>query len=420
MPIPPSPPLFSKPSRPWGCAILSFISGALAVIVLLVAAYFGIRKFVTSGRMPPRQLKLVSELAAKSADETKQSDQDNIYDIKRLVETMYARQQIDPQCTMDFLLLSGGGDRGAFGTGFLLGWSTVAPGVGAMPKFQGVSGVSTGAFIAPFAFLGTSADLATVDDLFRNPKSDWVTPRGTFFFLPENASLATVPGLERDLRSQMHMEFAKRIEQAGSDNHLLLIQTTNIDTGNGVAFDFVAAARKAVVSNDPNELSQILLASGAVPGAFAPREIQGSLYVDGNVVSSFFDGGDQDARDSFGAVWKREHPTAPIPKTRYWVIINEYVHPTAEIVQPLWPTLMARSLFISVRSSEITSLRYLYAKAKLTKALGNGDVEVRWVAIPPNWKPLNDAFFDQATMRNLSDEGKRVGADVNSWMTTAP
>jgi hypothetical protein len=117
-----------------------------------------------------------------------------------------------------------------------------------MPKFQGVSGVSTGAFIAPFAFLGTNADLATVDDLFRNPKSDWVTPRGTFFFLPENASLATVPGLERNLREQFNLEFAKRIELAGSDNRVLLIQATNIDTGNGIAFDFVAAARKARLS----------------------------------------------------------------------------------------------------------------------------------------------------------------------------
>ena len=388
--------------------------------MLLVAAYFGIRMFDTSGRMPPRQPKSAIELAAKSAEEIKQAAQDNRSDEKRLVDTMYARQQVDPNCTIDFLLISGGGNAGAFGTGFLLGWSTIAPGAGALPKFQGVSGVSAGAFIAPYAFLGTSADLATVDDLSRNPKSDWVVPRGIFFFLPENASLAKVTGLERDLHSQMNLEFAKRIEQAGSDNRLLFIQATNIDTGNGIAFDFVDAARKAVAANDATNLTKILLASAAVPGVFEPREIHGSLYVDGNVVSSFFDGGDEDERDSFGAGWKREHPNAPIPKTRYWVIINEYIKPTAEIVQPLWPTMMARSLYISMRAATTTMLRHLYAKAKLTKALNHGDVEVRWVAIPPNWKPLNDAFFDQATMRNLSDQGKRVGADTNSWMTTAP
>lgn len=420
MPTPPAPPIFSRPSRPWGCSILSFISGALAVVILLVAAYFGIRIFDTSGRMPPRMPKSAIELAAKSAEEIKQAAQDNRSDEKRLVDTMYARQQIDPDCTMDFLLISGGGDKGAFGTGFLLGWSTVAPGTGALPKFQGVSGVSAGAVIAPFAFLGTSADLAAADDISRNPKPDWMVSRGIFFFLPENVSLATVPGLERDLRSKIHLEFAKRIELAGSENRILLIQATNIDTGNGIQFDFVAAARNAVAANDTKNLVQILLASAAIPGVFEPREIQGSLYVDGNVVSSFFDGGDEDERDSFGALWKREHPNAPIPKTRYWVIINGYIQPPAKITQPQWTSMMARSLDISISSAATTMLRHLYAKAKLTKARGNGDVEVRWVDIPRSWKPLNDSFFDKTTMRNLSDEGKRVGADANSWMTTAP
>ncbi len=422
MPILSSPPLFSKPSRPWGCAILSFISGGLAVIALIAAAYFGIRMFDISGRMPTRQPKSVIELAEKFSEERKQHAQDKRSDEKLLVDTMYARQQIDPDCSLDFLLISGGGGKGAFGTGFLLGWSTIAPGAGALPKFQGVSGVSAGAFIAPFAFLGTSADLATVDGLFRDPKPDWLVPRGTFFFLPENVSLATMPGLERNLQKQFNLEFAKRIELAGSDNRVLLIQATNIDTGNGIDFDFVAAARKAVATNDTNNLSQILLASAAIPGAFEPREIQGSLYADGGIISSFFDVGApiRDEHNSFGAVWKREHPNAPIPKTRYWVIINEYIQPTAEIVQPLWPTMMARSLYISMRFAATMMLRHLYAKAKLTKALNHGDVEVRWVAISPNWKPLNDAFFDQATMCNLSDEGKRVGADTNSWMTTAP
>src|SRR5262249_53099192 len=143
----------------------------------------------------------------------------------------------DPNATLDFLLLSGGGDRGAFGTGFLLGWGTVASGPGALPKFDGVSGVSTGALIAPFAFLGTQADYETIDRLFRNPKPDWWEQRGLLFFLPENASLAEVPGLVRDLRSQVNLQFAKRIDQAGTLGRVLLIQATDLDNGTGHAFD---------------------------------------------------------------------------------------------------------------------------------------------------------------------------------------
>ncbi len=324
--------------------------------------------------------------------------------------------------SLDFLLLSGGGDRGAFGTGFLLGWATVAPGANALPQFDGVSGVSTGAFIAPFAFLGTQADYETIDRLFRNPKPDWVERRGWFFFLPGNASFAEVPGLMRDLRSQVDLRFAERIAQAGSTGgrRVLLIQSTDIDGGIPRAFDAVAAAREAVATGDTNLLSNILLSSAAIPGAFPPLEIQGRLYADGGISSNFFYGGPMDEAETFGAIWRREHPDAPIPKTRFWVIINEYIEPRPVTVQPNWPEIVARSFYVGVRSAEAIALRHLYAIAELTKLRGDGDVEVRWIAIPQTWQPLNGERFDQATMRNLSDVGRRHGADPNSWMTKAP
>ena len=205
----------STPSHSWRRSILWFVGGVLSTILLLVIAYFGIRMAYTSGQLPERQAKTEAELAARFAADMKQAADENRTDIEGHVRTLYARQQHDPNATLDFLLLSGGGDRGAFGTGFLLGWSTVASGANALPKFDGVSGVSTGAFIAPFAFLGTHADYETIDRLFRNPKPDWVERRGMFFFLPDNASLAEVPGLVRDLRAQVDPQFAERIVASG-------------------------------------------------------------------------------------------------------------------------------------------------------------------------------------------------------------
>ena len=234
---------------------------------------------------------------------------------------------------------------GAFGTGFLLGWATVPPGPGALPKFDGVSGVSTGALIAPFAFLGTPADYETIDHLFRNPKPDWVERRGLFFFLPENASLADVPGLVRDLRSEVNLKFAKRIVEAGAPAETqLLIQATDIDSGTPHAFEVVAAAREAVATGNTELLSDILLSSAAIPGAFPPLEIQGRLYADGGITSNFFYGGPMHESDTFGAIWRRRHPNAPIPKTRYWVIINQYIEPVPVTVQPRWPAIVERSL----------------------------------------------------------------------------
>jgi Patatin-like phospholipase len=410
-----------RPSHPWRLAILSFLGGALSIILLLAVAYLGIRRFEASGRLPERPTRPDAELAARLAADVKNAAEDNRSDIEHHVRTLYARQQHDPDATLDFLLLSGGGDRGAFGAGFLLGWTTVPPGANALPKFDGVSGVSAGSFIAPFAFLGTQGDYETIDRLFRNPEPDWVARRGLFFFLPENSSFADVPGLARDLRSQVDVHFAGRIARAGADGRrVLLIQATDMDSGTFRVFDAVAAAREAVEHNNAEILSDILLASSAIPGAFPPREIEGRLYADGGIASNFFYGGPMPERDTFGATWRREHPDAPVPKTRYWVIINEYIQPLPVTVQPTWPAIVERSIYVSVRSAEAIALRHLYALAEATRLRGDGTVEVRWIAVPQTWKPLNDTPFDRATMRLLADEGRRLGTDPASWMTTAP
>ena len=55
---------------------------------------------------------------------------------------------------VSMLALSGGGEHGAFGAGLLCGWSES----GYRPTFDIVTGVSTGALMSPFAFLGSKYD----------------------------------------------------------------------------------------------------------------------------------------------------------------------------------------------------------------------------------------------------------------------
>ena len=404
----------------WRRSLLPFVSGAFSVILLLVIVYFGIRKFGTGGRLPERQPKTEAELADRFSAGEKDEATANRADVARQVETLYARQKRNPDATLDFLLLSGGGDYAAFGAGFLSGWASVE-GTHAMPKFDGVSGVSAGALIAPFAFLGTPDALAAIDRLVRDPKPDWVVPRGLFFFLPENASFADVPGLMRDLCSEVDVNFAEQIVRASADERrVLLIQATDVDLGTGRAFDAVAAARKVVATGNPDILRNILLASAAVPGAFPPREIEGRLYTDGSITSNFYYGDPTGKNESFGAVWRREHPDAPIPKTRYWLVINEYIRPAPVTLQPKWLEIVERSIYMSVRSSEMIALRHLYAIAEANRLRGDGEVEVRWVAVPQTWKTTKVEYFDKEKMGELSDEGRRLGADPQAWMTKAP
>src|SRR5262249_22597136 len=90
---------------------------------------------------------------------------------KHLIEHIKARYDRYPNepLVVDALIISGGGDWGAFGAGFLKGWSRVQ-GPLAKPEFDVVTGVSTGALISPFAFLGDDESIETIERLYRNPK----------------------------------------------------------------------------------------------------------------------------------------------------------------------------------------------------------------------------------------------------------
>ena len=86
---------------------------------------------------------------------------------RSLVESIHQARAIDPRGVVDatghvnILALSGGGANGAFGAGLLSGWTAA----GTRPLFKLVTGISTGALIAPFAFLGSDYD-ATLRDFY--------------------------------------------------------------------------------------------------------------------------------------------------------------------------------------------------------------------------------------------------------------
>ena len=144
--------------HPWRFAFISFLAGAASVATLVVTAYLLAPVIQRRSIMPPRASVPAETLSERREDTLASWVEDKDAHTKALVARMHQRQQADPDATMDFLVLSGGGANGAFGSGFLIGWATVPPGPDALPTFDGVSGVSTGALIAPFAFLGSDQD----------------------------------------------------------------------------------------------------------------------------------------------------------------------------------------------------------------------------------------------------------------------
>jgi hypothetical protein len=190
----------------------------------------------------------------------------------------------------DFLAISGGGDNGAFGSGLLNGWTET----GTRPQFKMVTGVSTGALIAPFAFLGPDYD-PQLRDVYTTVTPDSIyRARGISAALFNDAMADTTP-LAEVIAKYVDQKLMDAIAAEYQKGRLLMIGTTDLDAQRPVIWNIGALA----ASGHPGALDlvrKILRASAAVPGAFQPVlvdvEVDGRKYqemhVDGGAIAQLF------------------------------------------------------------------------------------------------------------------------------------
>ena len=389
---------------------------------LSVVALVALAACASSQRAPkPQQdlLQLREESDRRTSSEFRRVSDALIARVKSQHD-QYAAGRARPP-VIDVLIISGGGDWGAFGSAYLKGWGKVPKTHPlARPQFDVVTGVSTGALIAPFAFIGTDEALERVVQLYRNPQKDWVRERRPLSFLPNNISFAKVPGLERELRTHVTMDVLRTIADAGKDGRMLVVNTTNLDQAGHRVFDLVAEARRAIDTGSAERVHNIMLASAGIPAAFPHREIDGEMYVDGGVTGNIVYGGRVTEEESFPARWQQRYPGTPIPKIRFWVIFNNQARTLPQVVNPRWPDIVARSLELSSRSATLTAMRHLHALAEISRLKRKADVEVRIVAVPDDWSAPQPGVFIKETMNALADLGEKMGADPASWRSDMP
>src|SRR5690606_17541771 len=138
---------------------------------------------------------------------------------------------------VDFLTLSGGGINGAYGAGFLVGWTQS----GKRPEFEVVTGISVGAIMAPLAFLGSSYDdrLKVVFSSLTeatNPAADFIS---AVFGAP--SILSNAPVLSA-IRQVVDEKVLNDIAKAHREGRRLYIGTTNLDAQRPVVWDIGAIA----------------------------------------------------------------------------------------------------------------------------------------------------------------------------------
>jgi len=324
-----------------------------------------------------------------------------------------------PRPTIDFLVISGGGDWGAFGAGVLKGWGRVKGDL-ARPQFDGVTGVSTGAMIAPFAFLGDDEAIERIVRLYRNPKPDWTKTHGLAFFWPSNPSFYDMPGLEREMRESLDRPMLERIAAEQGNGRVLAVNTTNIDLGDSRPWDIIAEARAELAGGEAGRVQRILLASAGIPAVFPAREIGTFLYVDGAITGNILYGARVDEEDSIPVVWRAKHPGTPLPRLRYWVIFNNQFRFPPQVTAPRWPDIMSRATIMATQTGTVSAMRHLYARAELMKLKQKVDIEVRVMAVPDTFVPSVPGTFQKEVMNALADLGEKMGADPASWRDTAP
>jgi hypothetical protein len=345
--------------------------------------------------------------------------------IERLVDHVAARSadnSSEPASlppTFDVLALSGGGANGAFGAGVLVGWGQTADLAHRRPDFAAVTGVSTGSLLAPFAFLGTDSDCAAVEQLYSNPKPDWVEPRGLLFFMPWDESFERIPGLERDIRAAVDAETVRRIADRAAEGRALGIAATNLDLGTQRVWLLGTEAVRAQQTGDNQRIADLMLASSAIPAAFPPREIDGFLYVDGGVTANILLRLNYHEPDGFFQTWLRKYPDRPLPRIRYWVVINAQLHEAPQTTQPRWPAITAATVGTAVRAATWSDVELLVAHANYYNQAIGGHAEVRLIAIPDEWRAPVKGEFALETMRSLAELGRRLGADPGSWRVLA-
>jgi predicted acylesterase/phospholipase RssA len=325
----------------------------------------------------------------------------------------------EPGATIDILVISGGGDWGAFGAGVLKGWGRLA-GEMARPQFDVVTGVSTGALIAPFAFLGDDASLERIVQLYRNPRTDWTESRGLMFFWPSNPSFFALPGLEREMRATLDRAMLERLAAEQGSGRQLIVNTTNVDLGDMQGWDVIAEARAELAGGEAGRVHRILLASAGIPAVFPAREIGPWLYVDGAITGNIMYGGRVRERDSLPVLWRERNPQLPLPRQRYWVIFNNQFRFPPQLTAQRWPEIMSRATIMATQTATVSGMRHLHAMAELMRLKYAAEVEVRIIAVPDDWQPPKAGTFDREVMNALADLGEKMGADPFSWRTAPP
>ncbi|MBC7840908.1 MAG: patatin-like phospholipase family protein [Gemmatimonadaceae bacterium] len=315
--------------------------------------------------------------------------------------------------TVDVLLLSGGGQNGAYGVGFVRGWRdrTDAP----MPQFDLITAISTGALQAPFLLLGSTAAVDTLTSLYRNaadriaPSIDW------WFWLRKTGGLVNTRRYDTSIANVVDSTLRDSLRTAFAQDRQVVFGTTDMDIGTGRTWDLATTLNG---SNGLVTTRTLLRAASAIPGIFPQVVFEGHVHSDGGVVSNILSLLTLDDYKAMVAKVRAAGVTAPI-SVRMWVIVNGWTTAAPMVMNPAslkqinrrWSNLS----FYMHHPQVLEGLDYL-ARAASAEVPGL-TMQMKWTAIPSELAidPAASSLFDKGWMQRLETLGTTRARSAKPW-----
>lgn len=311
------------------------------------------------------------------------------------------------------LALSGGGPNGAFGAGLLAGWTQR----GDRPEFQVVTGVSTGALAAPFAFLGAAYDDRLVRAYTKTHDADIFIPHlaRSFFRLLRVEALTDTTPLHRTLASLIDQPLIDAVAAEHRRGRRLYVCTHEIVTGRAVFWNLSAIA----ASGQPKALAlfrKVLVASAAVPIAFPPQHFDVEAPT-GRFRETHVDGGL--SRQVFlhlnGARAALASPPQgpPTPLTAY-IIRNGRTRLDYDPITPTIVPIALRTIEALISSEGVGDLHRIHEQTVVENAA------YRLAVIPETFDLRHDGMFEPTYMRRLFELGRERMLAGSAWQDAPP
>lgn len=310
----------------------------------------------------------------------------------------------------NYLAISGGGQNGAFGAGLLNGWTEA----GTRPEFTMVTGISTGALIAPFAYLGPDYDHVIKEIYTTYSTKDIVEPRGKIKAMTGDAATDSTP-LQQKLAEYVDEDVMTSIAAEYKKGRILEIVTTNLDAGRPVAWDI----GKIAAAGSPQALQlirDIMLASASIPAAFPPVmfdvEADGKLYdelhVDGGATSVLY-------LYPIGLDWDKVVRHLEVEgRPNVYTIRNGRL-------DKAWSTTRRSTIPIAMRTIDTLFSSIVQGDIyRIYLATQRDGINYHLAYIPESFDEKSKEAFDREYMTRLFDLGFEMAKAGFEWHTTPP